>query len=187
MGLFTMPLALPCFGTFLALLFNVFNFFVWLRITDEGSVPEMRIWSILLIYSDLKWCIYLSRSLYLNLIEKTANLFTKVFVTPKSLTKKLNTTTWIIFMNAFSLCYFYISTLLLNYCDIREKGRDLTQSYDKSPYTHRTIQKAQWQHKKKTPNFDYTTIADRLRTVSWSKKRHPLVWLNRFMRVRPSH
>ena len=22
------------------------NFFVWLRITDEGSVPEMRIWSI---------------------------------------------------------------------------------------------------------------------------------------------
>ena len=23
------------------------NYFVWLRITDEGSVPEMRIWSIL--------------------------------------------------------------------------------------------------------------------------------------------
>ena len=35
------------------------------RITDEGSVPEMRIWSILLIKSDLKWCIHLSRSLYL--------------------------------------------------------------------------------------------------------------------------
>ena len=29
--------------------------FVWLKITDEGSVPEMRIWSILLIESDLKW------------------------------------------------------------------------------------------------------------------------------------
>ena len=29
--------------------------FFWLRITDEGSVPEMRIWSILLIRSDLKW------------------------------------------------------------------------------------------------------------------------------------
>ena len=26
--------------------------------------------------------------------------------------------------------------------DQREKGRDLTQSYDKSPYTHRKIQKA---------------------------------------------
>ena len=29
----------------------------------------------------------------------------------------------------------------------REKGRDLTQSYDKSPYTHRKIQKATWKHK----------------------------------------
>ena len=31
--------------------------------TDKGSLPEMRIWSILLIKSDLKWCIHLSRSL----------------------------------------------------------------------------------------------------------------------------
>ena len=38
---------------------------LWLWITNEGSVPEMRIWSILLIKSDLKWCIYLSRSLFL--------------------------------------------------------------------------------------------------------------------------
>ena len=36
----------------------------WLRITDEGLVPEMRIWSILLIISGLKWCIHLSRSLF---------------------------------------------------------------------------------------------------------------------------
>ena len=35
-------------------------------LTDEGKVPEMRIWSILLIKSDLKWCIRLSRSLFLN-------------------------------------------------------------------------------------------------------------------------
>ena len=41
------------------------NYFVWLRITDEGSVPEMRIWSILLIKPDLEWCIHLSRSLFL--------------------------------------------------------------------------------------------------------------------------
>ena len=27
----------------------IFNFLVWLRITDEGSVPKMRIWSISLI------------------------------------------------------------------------------------------------------------------------------------------
>ena len=55
----------------------------------------------------------------------------------------------------------------------REKGRDLTQSCDKNPYTHRTIQKATWQHKNATKNFDYTTIADRLRTVSWSNSSHP--------------
>ena len=46
-------------------IFNFWNYFVWLRITDEGSVPEMRIWSILLIKSDLKWSIHLSRSLFL--------------------------------------------------------------------------------------------------------------------------
>ena len=40
----------------------------------------------------------------------------------------------------------------------REKGRDLTQSCDKNPYTHRTIQKATSQHKNATKNFDYTTI-----------------------------
>ena len=33
-------------------------------ITDEGSLPEMRIWSILLINSVLKWCIHLSRSFF---------------------------------------------------------------------------------------------------------------------------
>ena len=56
---------------------------------------------------------------------------------------------------------------------IREKGKDLTQSCDKSPYTHRKIQKATWQHKNATKTFDYTTIADRLRTVSWSNSSHP--------------
>ena len=33
--------------------FNFLNYFVWLRITDEGSVPEMRILSILKIESDI--------------------------------------------------------------------------------------------------------------------------------------
>ena len=54
-----------------------------------------------------------------------------------------------------------------------EKGRDLTQSCDKNPFTHRTIKKATWQHKNATKNFDYTTIEDRLRTVSWSNGSHP--------------
>ena len=50
-----MFLASACFGTFGASMFNFRNYSVWLRITDEGSVPEMRIWSMLLIKSDLKW------------------------------------------------------------------------------------------------------------------------------------
>ena len=56
------------FDTFLALLFNFFNYSVWLRITDKGSIPEMRIQSILLIRSDLKWHTHLSRSIFLNSI-----------------------------------------------------------------------------------------------------------------------
>ena len=38
---------------------------VWLRITDEGSVAKMHIWSIFFIKSDLKWCIHKSRNLFL--------------------------------------------------------------------------------------------------------------------------
>ena len=30
--------------------FSFLNYFVWLRITDEGSVPKMRIWYILLLH-----------------------------------------------------------------------------------------------------------------------------------------
>ena len=53
--------------------FQLLNYFVWLRITNEGSVPEMRIWSILLIKSDLKWCIHLSKSLFLY-FDRATNL-----------------------------------------------------------------------------------------------------------------
>ena len=56
--------------------FQLLNYFVWLGITDEGSVPEMRIWSTLLIKSNLKCCIHLSRSLlsYFNyLMSVTAD------------------------------------------------------------------------------------------------------------------
>ena len=59
-------LASVSFGTFVTSLFNFLNYFVWLRITLEGSVPEMRIWSILLMKFDLKWCIHLDLFLYFN-------------------------------------------------------------------------------------------------------------------------
>ena len=53
------------------------------------------------------------------------------------------------------------------------KGRYLTQSYNKSPFTNRKIQKITWQHKNATKNSDYSTIVDRLRTDSWSYDSHP--------------
>ena len=31
----------------------------------------------------------------------------------------------------------------------RQKGEDLTQSYDKSPYTNRNVKRAKWQHKQR--------------------------------------
>ena len=42
-------MASACLGTFWVFTFQLT---VWLRITDEGSVPEITIWSILLIKSD---------------------------------------------------------------------------------------------------------------------------------------
>ena len=51
-----------------------------------------------------------------------------------------------------------------------EKEGDLTQSYDKTPYTNRKYENQRTTHTNATKNFDYTTIADRLRTVSWSNK-----------------
>ena len=63
---YTVPSGFTLFWHFWAYIFNFLNYFLWLRITDEGSVPEMRILSILLIKSDLKWCIHLSRSLFFN-------------------------------------------------------------------------------------------------------------------------
>ena len=55
----------------------------------------------------------------------------------------------------------------------KEKGRYLAQFYDKSPYTNRQFHKAKLQHRKRHQNFDCTTIADRLRMVSWSNDIQP--------------
>ena len=51
----------------------------------------------------------------------------------------------------------------------REERRDLTQSYEKKTPTFTDKSKQHHDNMKNaTKNFDYTTIADRLRTVSWS-------------------
>ena len=55
----------------------------------------------------------------------------------------------------------------------REKGRDLTQSVTNAPTPTDKTKKQRDNIKNATKNFDYTTIADRLRTVSWSNSSHP--------------
>ena len=50
---------------------------------------------------------------------------------------------------------------LVQYFVFREKVGDLTQSYDKTPYTNRKFENQRTTHTNATKNFDYTTIADR--------------------------
>ena len=65
---YTIPFGFSLFWHFRVNIF-ISNHFVWRRITDEGPLSEMRIWSILLIKSDLKWCIHLSRiSFYITIV-----------------------------------------------------------------------------------------------------------------------
>ena len=70
---YTIPFGFSLFWHFWYISFFETTFL--LRIPDEGSVPTMRIWSILLINSDSKWCIYPSISLFifafcLDLLQK---------------------------------------------------------------------------------------------------------------------
>ena len=62
---YTIPFGFSLFWYVWDISFQLLKLLLWLRTTEEGSVPEMRIWSILLFESDLKWCIHLSRSLFL--------------------------------------------------------------------------------------------------------------------------
>ena len=55
---------------------------------------------------------------------------------------------------------------------MRGKEVNLTQSYDKTQIPTENS-KTNGHHKNTTKNFDNTTIADRLRTVSWSNNSHP--------------
>ena len=69
-----------------------------------------------------------------------------------------------------SSCIFkFGDTRYLNwYCFIGKEIRNLTQTYDKSPYrlNQWRILKEKPQHKNDTKMFDCTTISDRLRTVT---------------------
>ena len=51
----------------LGITFQLFKLLCLAKDHGRGSVPEMHIWSISLIRSDLKWCIHLRRSLFVYL------------------------------------------------------------------------------------------------------------------------
>ena len=65
-----------------------------------------------------------------------------------------------------------------------QQGRDLTHSYDKSPYTHRKIYKATWQHKNATKLIFHN---DWLGRSGGATTATPVVWLNRFTSAQLSH
>ena len=76
-------LALPRYGVTLESHVKLLLYFVWLRISDEGSIPETRILSVPI----LKWCINLSRHIiFVFLLSQNVFLFKKTktdyFVAP---------------------------------------------------------------------------------------------------------
>ena len=57
----------------------------------------------------------------------------------------------------------------------KEKKEEIWLSPMTKAYTPTEKSKKQRENTKRTKNFDYTTIADRLRTVSWGDDSHPNV------------
>ena len=72
------PIWLQFFFALWGITSQLWNYFVWLRITIEDSVPEMRIWYMLLIKSDLNCCIDLSRNLFLYFNVNKIEQFNKM-------------------------------------------------------------------------------------------------------------
>ena len=70
---------------------------------------------------------------------------------------------------------------------LREKGRDLTQSCDKNPYTQRTIQKATWQHKNATKTMITQLLLTDLGRSVWVTAVTQMAWLNQLTSAQPSH
>ena len=111
-------LASTVFGTFGTSLSQFWNYVVWLRMTDEGLVPEMCILSILFIKSDLKWCIYLSRSLVFILYNENRHQNRIDSVNRVNLSKlRLFSNYFYLFIYLF--IYFFIYLFIYLYINLR--------------------------------------------------------------------
>ena len=74
----------------------------------------------------------------------------------------------------YVFCIEYVWSCVVMSAPLCKRKRKKSNSvlWQKPLYTEK-IQKAMWQHKNATKHFDNTTIADRLRTVSWGNDSHP--------------
>ena len=103
--------------------------------------------------------------------------------------------------NIYYLCCFCIDFYDLSaWCGCwfvvyirREKGRDLTLSYDKSPYTSRNVKRAKWRHKKATKKSDNQWLAPvivrrrvhyiKIKVVIYSHLHAPLYFRSKYRRI----
>ena len=100
---YTIPFDFSLFWHFWDITFQFLKLRFWRRIIDEGSLPEMRIWSILLIKSDLKWCIHL--------IEFSFHSYTTITST--------------IYESAFSWCTCYVTWFVSLLVDHRSQKKTI--------------------------------------------------------------
>ena len=124
---------------------------------DYPFLPWISVWFWYQFWLDILWCVmtilcYMSQLMYFEITRTVSSTISEFLLC-------ISKCEWI---SSSSACGIY-----------KRKGRDLIQSYDKNPYTNRKIQKQHDNTKKATKNFDYTTIADRFWTVSWSNNSHP--------------
>ena len=61
----------------------------------------------------------------------------------------------------------------IGYIRLKEKKKEIWLSLTTKAPIPTDNSATNWAHKKATKNFDYTTIANRLRTVSWSNDNYP--------------
>ena len=83
---YTIPFGFSLFLHVSGISFQLLKLLLWQRTTDEGSVPEMRIWSILLINSDLKWCKILVEVSF-NISRSVESYFSSLFRIVKQIFK----------------------------------------------------------------------------------------------------
>ena len=89
-------------------------------------------------------------------------------------------TVFLTFSYNYCVCPCDTVKMLSSFLLIAEKKDEIWLSPNTNARTPTNeSKKATWQHNNATNNFDYTTIADRLKTVSW--RNDSLVWLTCYM------